>query len=188
MPGRFVGQRRAPHARHTGDAAGALAAGNGRAGPPLCGRWPIRGLLGLLGRHAAHIASSPPACGGGHRLVLQRRHRPTCPTGPQHRGTRRSRVPLAMPALHYPAVGNSRWWWSPRPPPGPVRPRVRRPFCAVRHLAPSLSHKRAPVGREPSSPCHPPLVKGGGPCPLQCCRCQRPPPHCFCLHDVVDVH
>ena len=44
MPGRFVGQRRALHARHTGDAAGALAVGNGRAEPPLCGR---RGLLGL---------------------------------------------------------------------------------------------------------------------------------------------
>ena len=102
LPAGMMQQSRgAPHATHTGDAAGALAAGNGRAGPPLCGRWPIRGLLGFLGRHAAHIAGSPPACGGGHRPVLQRRHRPTCPTGPQHRGTRRSRVPLAMPGLHY---------------------------------------------------------------------------------------
>ena len=47
MPGRFVGERRAPHARHAGDAAGALAAGNGRAG--------LRSAVD--GRYAAYWAS-----------------------------------------------------------------------------------------------------------------------------------
>ena len=123
---------------------------------PLGMRRPIRGLLGLLGRHAAHVAGSPPACGGGHRPVSQRRHRPTCRTGPQHRW-HGSRVPLAMPGLHYPLweilVGGGR---HPRPG-DPLRgwQRWRRPVwtqwrlrafsvTSIRHLAPSLCHKRSP--------------------------------------------
>ena len=134
-------------------------AGNGRAGPPLCGRWPIRGLLGLLADMLRTLQARHPHAVADTGLSL------SGPLAEQAPSTvaLKSRVPCATPKYWLVVVAH------PRPSAAassatlcavgsvwrrPVWTQWRlRAFSVTRHLAPSLCHKRAQVGREPSLPC-----------------------------------
>ena len=119
------GQRRAPHARHTGDVAAAFAACNGRTGPPMADARPTGPPGPTL--QARHIGLSLSGAIGP--LVVVGLPRPSA----------------AANSATFCAVG------SVRRRPVWTQWRLRAfSVTSIRHLASSLCHA---VGRKPSSLC-----------------------------------